>query len=184
MSLSPATKFSSIDPEVLREFSLASGEYKRACSQYTKIRLATDHPRATDEDIVLHHRAKAEFREACRTYTAARLRYISVVRVTLVEIPRISNQDLALIVGNANSRDVERQMRQSNIASSISPEEFEAITSAARLRAGTGGKDTALSVSASNISTVDREETPLPAIESGYSQECGTVDEEGMEDFA
>ena len=147
--------------DALAEFSMASLAYKSACSKYTKVRRVTvDQNAPTDEAIVAHHRAHTEFKQACREYNTARLKWISAVQVAQLSVKSASNEDLYAATLETNDRAIAQQMREDAIARSITPEEIQMQKDVLAARMAEKTKDSILSERAFDPTDGDFE--PLP----------------------
>lgn len=124
--MSFANAIQNTNREALGEFSLASMEYKQACSRYTIVRRATvDLPDATDSQIVAHHKAHEMFKQACRKYTAARTKWLLSVRAASMLTHSASNEELYAVTMETNDRAITEQFRKESLLASVTPEELE-----------------------------------------------------------
>jgi hypothetical protein len=140
-NMSFAAAIQNTHAEALYKFSMASIEYKKACSVYTAIRLAADALGAEDEAIVRHHRAKVVYKEACRKYALARAEYVSTIRAAAVKAPSLTNEDLFNITVETNSRALTEEIRKEAVLATISDKDNEAVLEGVRLHLTNKGRE-------------------------------------------
>lgn len=115
MSFSKALQSLTTDEERAR-YMRARTEYSKACSMYTRIRMLADHPAASDEDILAHHKAKKAFKIAARHFYAARVEFVEAVRSRQLKIPVLTDKEYLDAYEQLSMKDVMEAERQQSIA--------------------------------------------------------------------
>jgi hypothetical protein len=99
--------------EALHEFEIASREYKDACKEFTKIRIAASHPASSMEQVMRLHLARPVFKEACRVYNVARMKYIGSVQSLAKQNPvTVSNKEILNVDVEANEAAITKELRR------------------------------------------------------------------------
>lgn len=163
-----------VQPEVLAEYVNALRKYKEACSAYTKIRIASDFPDASDVDIVRHHKAKKVFKLECKAYAQARAKYIAIVRAKATQEPSFTDRELYEISEQTDFESTKQRIRREALLASVDPADVE------KIRTATAQREKAKFVSTSDDPTFGDFE-PLP--ESASETVAGKKRVDKLESF-
>jgi hypothetical protein len=99
--------------EALWEFQQASRVYKDACKEFTKVRIAASHPSSSMEQVMRLHLARPVYKNECRVYNMARMKYIDSVRALAVLNPvTVSNKEIYNMDVQANEVAITKELRR------------------------------------------------------------------------
>ena len=114
------------DPDSpLKVWQQASFEYSKECSLYTKIRLMSEYPNASDEDIVRHAKAHKRYKVACKVYAAARVAFVQATRTLKLAAPQLSDEEYLILYGDTSIRAINEQRKKEEILNSIPEKQLE-----------------------------------------------------------
>jgi hypothetical protein len=110
------------------EYIAAHERYRRACSEYTKIRLYTCHPASTDADLARHERARRVFKAECKDYALARDKFISAIRTEKQGAVQISNAEIVESFNDLNLKRVLEEDKKEYVLKATDQVYLEEIT--------------------------------------------------------